>query len=352
MTTPVPLPHCAALALFVFPCSTQAAAQDITSLDALDASTFTLAASEIDAEADTRTVVAASAAAASETAKGAEAAQTRPGPQAQGTRAPAGSRFPAPKIVFDDTWATVGIGAGLVPSYGGSDDYIVFPLPLVAGRVGGVGISPNGPGFALDLASPAPAFGAQKPRFFGGPAFRFRNDRANQIEDEVVELAEDLDIALEIGAQAGVSFPGVFNPLDTVTLTTQVRWDVAGAHDGMLIEPSIGYTRPFGPGVRFQTNLGLQFADDSFADYYYSVTPAQSAATGLPLFTADGGLNNISSTTTVAFDLDGNGLNGGWSIFTVLGYTRFVVDAADTPFTSIRGDADNFIGGLGIAYTF
>jgi len=314
-----------------------------TSLDALDAATFRLAASTSEAVAEAEAVSEDSVQ---------DDAQTRPGPKAQGTRAPVSRGFPLPKIVFDDTWATVGIGAGLVPSYGGSDDYVFFPLPLVAGRIGGVGVSPNGPGFALDLVSPAPAFGASKPRFFGGPAFRFRNDRANQIEDEVVELAEDLDIALELGAQAGVAFPGVFNPLDTLTLTTQVRWDVAGAHDGMLIEPSLGYTRPFGPGIRFQTNFGLQFADDSFADYYYTVTPAQSAATGLPMFTADGGLNNISSTTIVSFDLDGNGLNGGLSVFTVLGYTRFVGDAEDTPFTSIRGDANNFIGGVGIAYTF
>ena len=31
--------------------------------------------------------------------------------------------FPGFKPVFDETWATVGIGAGLVPSYSGSDDY-------------------------------------------------------------------------------------------------------------------------------------------------------------------------------------------------------------------------------------
>lgn len=341
MTTPASFLPRAALVLAIAAGSSVAHAEGPTpsavSLETLDAETFTLAASGVETSDEVKADVAA-------LAEGAEQQQGQSG----------GSRrsFPLPKIVFDDTWATVGIGAGLVPSYAGSDDYIIFPLPLLAGRIGGVGISPNGPGFALDLSGPAPAIGASKPRFFGGPAFRIRNDRANQVEDEVVELAEDLDFAFELGAQAGVSFPGVFNPLDTVTLTTQVRWDVAGAHDGMLVEPSIGYTRPFGPGIRFQTSIGAQFVDDSFADYYYTVTPAQSAATGLPLFTADGGLNSVSSTTTLAFDLDGNGLNGGLSVFTVLGYTRLIGDAKDTPFTSIRGDANNFIGGLGLAYTF
>ncbi len=337
---------CAALTGPLLAGASAAQAEDTSGSVPLDAETFTLAASEAAGGETGESEGAASGVGSVKVAS----------PQGQGNSGQAsgsGRRaFPLPKIVFDDTWATVGIGAGLVPSYAGSDDTILFPLPLIAGRVGGVGIAPNGPGFALDVLSPAPSFGSGKPRFFGGPAFRIRNDRVNRIEDEVVELAEDLDLAVELGAQAGVSFPGVFNPLDTLTLTTQVRFDVAGAHGGTLFEPSVGYTRPFGPGIRFQTSLGAQFVDDDFADYYYTVTPGQSAATGLPLFTADGGLNSVSSTTIVSFDLDGNGLNGGLSVFTVLGYTRFVGDAADTPFTSLRGDADNFIGGAGVAYTF
>jgi len=261
--------------------------------------------------------------------------------------------FQLPKVVFDETWVSVGLGAGLVPSYAGSDDYVLFPLPLIVGRVGGVGIRPNGPGIRRDLLSPAPALGPnQKTTFNFGPAVRFRNDRAQQIEDEVVELAEDLDVALEVGLAGGVTFPGVFNPLDSVTLNTQVRWDVLGAHDGMLIEPTIGYARPVGRSILIQANVGLQFVDDSFADYYFTVTPEQSAATGLPLFNADGGLNSVSSTAIVNFDLDGNALNGGLSLYTVVGYTRLVGDAADTPFTDIRGDANQIITGLGLAYTF
>ena len=70
-----------------------------------------------------------------------------------------GAPPPFEKPVFDDTRATVGIGVGLVPSYSGSDDYRIFPLPLVVGRVAGVGISPNGPGFTLDFLSDGPAGG-------------------------------------------------------------------------------------------------------------------------------------------------------------------------------------------------
>lgn len=266
--------------------------------------------------------------------------------------APGAPPFAMQKPVFDDTWVSLGIGAGLVPSYQGSDDYIVFPLPLIVGRVGGVGIRPNGPGFVLDVFSPEPSFGQRKTRLNAGPAFRIRNDRVAQIEDEVVETLEDLDLAVEVGGNVGVSFPGVFNPRDTLTLQTQVRWDVAGAHEGMLVEPSIGYRRIFGTGVLLQMNAGLQFVDDSYAEYYFSVTPEQSAISGLPVFDAQGGLNSVGTTAILNFDLDGNALNGGFNIYTIVGYTRLLNDGADTPFTDLRGDANQFIGGIGVGYTF
>ncbi len=257
-----------------------------------------------------------------------------------------------PTGVFDDTWVAVGIGAGVVPSYSGSDDYVLFPLPLIVGRVGGVGISPNGPGFVLDFNSAAPGTAIQQTRVSFGPAFRVRNDRVSRVKDEVVSQLEDLDIAVELGGNIGITFPGVLNKFDAVTLSTQVRTDVAGAHKGVLVEPSIGYRTPLSRASIIQITAGLQFVDDNFAEYYYSVTPAQSAVSGLPVFTAEGGLNSIGTTAIMNYDLDGNALNGGFNVFGVLGYSRLMGDAADTPFTAIRGNADQFIGGLGIAYTF
>ncbi|MEM8726791.1 MAG: MipA/OmpV family protein, partial [Pseudomonadota bacterium] len=211
----------------------------------------------------------------------------RPGPPAGG---PPGMS-PGEKPVFDETWATIGIGAGLVPSYSGSDDYVLFPLPLIVGRVGGVGISPSAAGLTLDLLSQPPEPGPPTTSVALGPTFRFRNDRADRIRDEVVELAGELDTAIEVGASGSVSFPAMINDFDRLSISTTVRWDILGAHDGMVVEPTISYFTPMGRGSALQLSAGLEFVDDSFADYYYSITPAQSAATGLAQFTADGGLN-------------------------------------------------------------
>jgi outer membrane scaffolding protein for murein synthesis (MipA/OmpV family) len=256
------------------------------------------------------------------------------------------------KPVFDETWATIGLGAGLVPSYAGSNDYIAFPLPLIVGRVGGVGIRPNGPGLTFDVLSPKPKLGKRKTRLAFGPAFRIRNDRDAQIEDAVVARAGRLDLALEAGLNAAVSFPGVFKPLDTLTVGAQVRWDVLGAHEGMVVEPQVTYAAPLGKAFVLQLQTGLEFVDDNFADYYFSVTPSQRADSGLPAFTAEGGLNRIGTLAILNYDFSGNALDGGWSVYGVGGYSRLLGDAADTPFTAVRGSPNQFITGLGVGYTF
>lgn len=257
------------------------------------------------------------------------------------------------KPVFDETWATFGLGAAMVPSYAGSNDYIAFPLPLIVGRVGGVGIGPNGPGFVLDVNSPKPSLAPRtKPRIAFGPAFRFRNDRANRISDDVVARAGKLDSALEVGGNAAVVFPGVFKPFDQLTLGVQARWDVLGAHSGMIVEPQIGYRALVGKAMTLQVQASAEFVDDSFADYYFTLSPAQAAASGLAQFRADGGLNRVGTTAILAYDLDRNPLNGGWSLTGVGGVSRLIGDSADTPYTSVRGDANQFILGLGVAYTF
>lgn len=274
--------------------------------------------------------------------------------QAQPAARPAGAPpFAFTKPVFDDTWATIGLGVGMVPSYAGSNDYIAFPLPLIAGRVGGVGISPNGPGFVLDVNSPKPVMGPRKgARVAFGPAFRFRNDRNNRISDDVVARAGKLDAALEVGGNVAVSIPNVIKPFDSLSIGVQARWDVLGAHEGMIIEPQIGYRALLGKGFTLQAQASAEFVDDNFADYYFTVSPAQAAATGLAQFRADGGLNRIGTTAILAYDLDRNPLNGGWSLTGVGGYSRLIGDSADTPYTAVRGDANQFILGLGAAYTF
>ena len=265
-----------------------------------------------------------------------------------------GMPAPGTPSVFDGDWINVGVGVGLIPTYSGSDDYFLFPVPLATGRVKGIGFRPSGAGIVFDVLAP-PTMGTpgdRTPQFSLGPAFRLRVERAVDSRDPVVEATGRLDRALEVGLAGGVTFPGVLHSADALSIGTQVRWDILGAHKGQVIEPAVSYLPPLSLGILVQLAATMEIVDDNFARYYQSVTPAQSAASGLPVFDAKGGLNRVGVNLTAAFDLDGNALNGGFNIFALAGYSRMVGDGARTPFTRLRGDPNQYLVGLGLGYTF
>lgn len=253
-----------------------------------------------------------------------------------------------PPSVYDGDWVSLGAGVGYGPSYDGSDDYVLFPAPLIQGQIGPIGINPRPAGIALDFVKdPEDGVG-----FDFGVAARLRSNRADQIEDPVVEAAGELDRAFEIGPTAGVSIPGLLYPYDSLSFSVDARWDVAGAHGGMVVDPSVSYFTPLSRGMAAALTLSAEHASDDYADYYYSVSPAQSAASGLPLYQAEGGFTKAGATLLLGVDLDGDLTNGGFALVGLGGYSRMLGDAKDSPYTSLRGDADQWFAALGVGYTF
>lgn len=257
----------------------------------------------------------------------------------------------APRTVFDGDWMTLGGGVAYNASYDGSDDYIFNPLPFVQGRLGGVAINPRPAGLALDFVPD----GDGKVNFNLGVAARLNRNRASQIEDEVVSAYGELDTAIEVGPTAGVSIAKLLNPYDSLSLSADVLWDVNGAHNGMTINPAITYFTPVSRGAAVSFSISARHVDDDYADYYYSVPVAPASlpvADRLPIFTADGGFDKIGANLLFAYDFDGDITNGGLAGFLIGGYSKMQGDGADTPFTSIRGDADQWFIGAGLGYTF
>lgn len=250
--------------------------------------------------------------------------------------------------VLGGNYLAVGVGAGYGPSYEGSNDYKVFPVPLIQGRLWGIGIGPRAGGVALDFIPDPP----DKLGFNLGVAGKVRLNRTHKTGDPVVDRLGKLDMAVEVGPTVGLTFPHVLNRYDSFSITTDVLWDVAGAHKGMVIDPLVSYTTPLSRGILANLSANAEWGDDKFADYNYSVTPPGSLASGLPAFKAKGGFNKAGARLLVGFDLDGDITNGGPAIFVLGGYTRMLGDAKRTPITSIRGSADQLLGVVGFAYTF
>jgi len=255
----------------------------------------------------------------------------------------------AADTVYDGTWLSLGLGGGYGPSYDGSNDYVFYPAPLIQGRIAGVGIQPRPAGIALDFI-PDPAEGVG---FALGPVAKARFNRSRQIKDPVVEAAGELDTAIEVGGNIGLSFPKVLNPYDALSFGTDVLWDVNGAHSGMTFNPTVAYFTPLSRGIAASLSLSAEHGNGEFMDYYYSVTPAQRLASGLPGFDADGGgWTKAGATLLTGIDFDGDLTNGGLAGVIIGGYSRMLGDARRSPFTSIRGSANQWFAAVGVGYTF
>ena len=253
--------------------------------------------------------------------------------------------------VYSGDYLSLGVGAVISPSYTGSDDYVLSPIPIVSGSYGGVQFSPRGAGLSIDfLPDSADGIGVAL-----GVTGRLRSDRAKQIEDDVVESLGELDRAVEIGPMVGVSTNGALNPYDTISAGLALGWDVAGAHEGWVLEPSVTYRTPVSRALLVSLTLSAEYAQAKVIDYYFRVTPAQSVATGgeLPAFEPDGaGFNKAGGTLLLAYDLGGNLADGGLGLVGILGYSRVLGDAKRSPLTSVRGSDHQLFAGLGIGYTF
>ncbi|MEW4467299.1 MipA/OmpV family protein [Parasphingorhabdus sp. JC815] len=254
-----------------------------------------------------------------------------------------------PESVFDGDYLTIGAGVGVGSSYVGSDDYVVSPLPVVIGSVAGIDFQPRGPGVAVDVVPDAED---AKVDFIFGPVARARFDRNNSIKDDVVKRLGKLDVAVELGGVAGVQVNRVLHQYDALTAEIDMRWDVAGAHKGRVIYPSLTYFTPLSRGVAVSFSVNAEHVDDDFADYYFSIDPAGSTASGLPVFNAEGGWKNVGATLFAGIDLDGDVTNGGFGLFLIGSYSKLLEDAKRSPVTSIRGSSNQFFGGIGVGYTF
>lgn len=263
--------------------------------------------------------------------------------------APAAAQDDTADNIFDRDHLTVGVGGIYGPSYDGSDDYVFSPVPVVQGTFRGIDINPRPAGVALDFIPDAKD---SRVGFSLGPVATASFNRNRQIKDPVVKAAGKLDAAIELGVSGGISAYKVLNDYDSLTLSADVKWDVNGAYKGMTWSPTISYLTPLGKAVLAAVNVSAHHADGKYARYYYSVTPGQSAASGLPQYQAKAGWDSVSAGLLVGWDLSGDLRDGGFALFGVANYSRMLNDGKDTPYTSIRGRADQWLGGLGVAYTF
>lgn len=254
-----------------------------------------------------------------------------------------------PAFAREDDTVTLGGGVAYGPSYEGSDDYVVFPGMQVRGKTDGHAFFMRGLQLYADAITEAPD---ETLDLSFGPLLGVRLNRVMSIRDDQVRALGKLDPAIEVGAYIGIAKTGVItSAYDNLSFRISFAADVAGAHESYVITPAIEYGTPLSERTYVGIGVSADYVGDRYARYYYSVSPAGAAASGLSPFEADGGFKNISFNLLGAQSLSGD-LRKGWSLFAVGGYSKLLGDFRRSPIVSEAGDDDQWLGAIGVAYTF
>lgn len=264
---------------------------------------------------------------------------------AQPAPVPAEPPLPDPNDRADMLMA--GLGAGITADYEGSDEYRIIPGAAFRARVSGISISSRGTYLYADVV---PDHGPGL-NFDAGPIAGVRLNRTGKVMDDFVNRLPDRKVAIELGGFAGASIKGITNPYDSLSFRLDAVKDVGSAHKSWVLTPTVDFSTPLSRTFYAGASLSADFVSNRFADYYFGVTPAESVASGLRPYNPGGGMKSWQLGLLANQSLSGDLLKG-WSLFGLGSYKRLVGDVADSPLVADRGSRSQWMGALGVGYSF
>jgi outer membrane protein len=279
-----------------------------------------------------------------------------------------------------------GIGVGAVPDYVGSDDYTFAAAPALYYRFGntsrnvswaGVFGSANlidsqtwsaGPTLQfrpgrkdvddavvskmseIDNSWEAGVFGSanliDSQTWSAGPTLQFRPGRKD-VDDAVVSKMSEIDNSWEAGVFVGYQYVNVQGVPWIARANVGVQWNLNDEYDDAYWWASGQFYFPLREDLFVALGGGLGGGSSSFNQTYFGVTPANAAASGLPVYSPGGGVSNVYAWPALLWRFHPNWL-GAVGVL----YSRVTGDAGDSPIVRDRGDANQWIGGVGLAYVW
>lgn len=249
---------------------------------------------------------------------------------------------------------TIGVGGAAIPSYEGSDSYQVLPIAQARGKVHDYSFWTRGTTLYFD-AIPDPIGTGMNIEV--GPVVNVRMDRTSRkgIKDDAVRALGKRDMAVEVGGFVGISKTGVItSDYDTLSARVAVTKDVAGAHGGMVITPTIEYFTPLSITTFVGLSASADYVGKKYGRYYFDISPQDSLASGLDVYDRAGrgsGFKRMSFNLTAGKSLSGD-LRKGWAVFGLAGYARVLGKYGDSPIVADAGSRNQWVGAIGVGYTF
>lgn len=153
----------------------------------------------------------------------------------------------------------------------------------------------------------------------------------------------DIEETAEIGGYLAYTF-------GNLQANLAIRKGVDGGHDGIAGDVDITYNAPVEIlGMQSVISFGptASFSDDSYASTYFDVSAAQSVASGISEYDADGGIMSYGLHASAFVPLNQNVSLVGFAEF-----DKLSGDVRDSSIVQERGSKEQATAGLMINYTF
>jgi MipA family protein len=239
-----------------------------------------------------------------------------------------------PAHAADSGWTvTLGVKAGVLPDYEGSNRYVFRPLPLFDVRPAGTPPRFRSPRESIGLGL------FEQGSFRAGAAAKLRFPRKEGDDPDLRGLG-DVDWGAELGAFVE------YWPMQWLRAHAELRQGV-GAHHGLVSDILLDAVWPITPMLTLSGGPRLTIQTQKAVAPYFDVTPVQSAASGLPVYSTGGGFTSWGFGAQARYDWSPQ-----WATYLYVEYQRLVGAVANAPIVAIRGSRDQFEGGLGVTYSF
>lgn len=236
-----------------------------------------------------------------------------------------------PEQTRSDPGWNVRLDFGLLaaPKYYGDDDYQISALPSVRVGYGDIFFASVNEGIGFNLVRTGTLRAGPILRYDfgrdqdGDSLFRVSGGGTN----DLVGLG-DVDGTVELGGFVEYS-------ANQFEAYLEVRNGLGGGHDGMIGSARFDYKTTingFGPPAFFSVGPTISFASSDYNEAFFDVNAAQSAASGLAVYNAGGGINSYGLSAALTIPVSQTA-----AITAIAGYDVLSGDVGDSSLVQQRG---------------
>ena len=262
---------------------------------------------------------------------------------------PAGESLPTASD--DSDIVTVGIAGGFMSDYEGAKHSSLTALPGAIGTVSGhdFAVIGNRASFNLIRTPDGPVWAIQAGQL---ASVNFNRSSRSNIDNPQVRALPKRSVTVELGGYLGISKTGVLTSKhDRLSLSVSYRHDIFGEHGSAIVTPNLQYFTPLSRKTAIAAFVSADHVGNGYMDSYFNITPADSAASGLPVYHGRAGWKNVTLGLAGTVAISGDLLHG-WKLVGGGTYSRLVGDAAASPVVRDVGTPNQWLGAIGVAYTF